>query len=56
MEVCWLEANVILLQKIVRRLLLSYPEAGRTSGKKRKRRDVEEEERLFSTCVPNQSS
>lgn len=49
-----MEANVILLQKIVRRLLLSYPEAGRTSGNERG--DVEEEERLFSTCVPNQSS
>ncbi|POI21941.1 hypothetical protein CIB84_013203 [Bambusicola thoracicus] len=55
-ELCRLEANVLLLQKIVMRMLLSYPEAGRTRGKKRKRRDVEEEERLFSVCVPNQSS
>lgn len=55
-ELYGLEADVILLQKIVRRLLLSYPEAGRTKAKKRKRRDVELEECLFSACMPIQSS
>ncbi|XP_015717064.1 uncharacterized protein LOC107313407 [Coturnix japonica] len=48
-ELCRLEANVTVMRKIMRRLLLRLPEAGRTKTKKRKRRDVEEEERLIFT-------